>query len=472
MSLCSATGNAGFPIIIQGDIERAAIINKKLQKMTFKTSLSRRSVPRTYDPITGFIDELAGQDTFIFNSIPYVLQSVQLYNIRNQDTPLPTMKGAKAIDGVASFGMAFGFKKQQENYSGEKVLFIIIPIYSLANVTNTNDYHSDIDAYFRDMMTGTTSTAANSLSVFLNYDALRISYTTCIELKDSVPINLRVLLFPGYIIQNTTADLFMKSQPPALRIAGALRDFQPTAFRRNIGADNALQVTQYSDEGFCYNGVISVGDDAFGIRFIFYDSTIVPVKGAIKAGTESLIPTTQYKCIPLDKVRDISNNLVLVDPITKSRRTLQDELDADAMLKAAELKEALPNADSDGPRQFALQFASIIIAVIVIVIFAFLFYKIGQRFHTTEKAVLAATAANAALMAGRQNSNAPAPAPANPLPPASAPANPLPPASAPASAPASVSASASAPASASVSARANPLPPAPPAKGHKPVTPQ
>lgn len=450
MSLCSATGNAGFPIIIQGDIERAAIVNKKMQKMTFKTSLSRRSVPRTYDPITGFIDELAGQDTFIFNSIPYVLQSVQLYNIRNQDTPLPTMKGAKAIDGVASFGMAFGFKKQQENYSGEKVLFILIPIYSLANVTNTNDYHTGIDAYFRDMMAGTTSTAANSLSVFLNYDALRISYTTCVELKDSAPLNLRVLLFPGYIIQNTTADLFMKSQPPALRIAGALRDFQQTAFRRSIGTGNALQVTQYSDEGFCYNGVISVGDDAFGIRFIFYDSTIVPVKGPIKAGTESLIPTTQYKCVPLDKVRDISNNLVLVDPITKSRRTLQDELDADAMLKAAELKDALPNADSDGPRQFALQFASIIIAIIVIVIFGFLFYKIGQRFHTTEKAVFAVTAANAALMAAgtaaQRNQGSPASA----------------------SAPGPASASAPAPASASANPPANPSPSAP----HAAPTPQ
>ncbi len=428
MSLCSATGNAGFPVVIQGDIERAGIVNKKLQKMTFKTSLSQRSVPRTYDPITGFIDELAGQDTFIFNSIPYVLQAVQIYNIRNQDTPLPTLQGSKAIDGVASFGMCFSFKKQQENYSGEAALFILIPIYNLANVTNTNDYHSDIDAYFRDMMTGSVSNAAKSLGVFLNYDALRISYTTCIELKDTKPLNVRVLLFPGYIIQTTTTGLF-KSAPPPLRIPPALRDFTPTAFRRSIsgsGANAALQVTQWSDEGFCYNGIISVGDDAFGVRFIFYDSKIVPVKGPIKAGTESLIPTSQYKCVPLDKVRDISNNLVLVDPITKSRRTLQDELDADAIVKAAELKDALPNADSDGPRNFALQFATIIVAGIVIVIFGFIFYKIGQRFHTTEKAILAVNAVTAAVTAANagKKKNGPANAPANrPQIPASASAN-------------------------------------------------
>ena len=400
MSLCSATGNAGFPIIIQGDIERAAIVNKKIQKMTFKTSLSRRSVPRSYDPITGFIDEMAGQDSFIFNGIPYLLQTVQIYNIRNQNTALPTLEGSKAIDGVASFGVAFSFKKQQENYAGEKVLFILIPIYSQANVTNIKDYHLDIDAYFRDMMSGEVSKDAASLSVFLNYDALRISYTTCVELKDSPSLNVRILLFPGYVIQNTTASLF-KDIPPPLRIPSQLRDFKPTALRRAVsgsGSSTALQISQWSDEGFCYNGLISVGDDSFGVRFIFYDSKIIPVKGALK-GNDSLIPTSQYKCVPLDKVKDISNNLVLVDPITKSRRTLQDELDADKLIKAAELKDALPNADSDGPRQFALQFASIIVGIVVIVVFAFIFYKVGQRFHTTEKAVVAATLLNAAMTA-------------------------------------------------------------------------
>ncbi len=400
MSLCSATGNAGFPIVIQGDIERATIVNKKIQKMTFKTSLSRRSVPRSYDPITGFIDEMAGQDSFVFNGIPYLLQTVQIYNIRNQNTTLPTLEGSKAIDGVASFGVAFSFLKQQENYAGEKVLFILIPIYSQANVTNIKDYHLDIDAYFRDMMSNNVSKDAASLSVFLNYDALRISYTTCIELKDSPSLNVRVLLFPGYVIQNTTANLF-KDIPPPLRIPSQLRDFKPTAFRRSLsgsGSSTALQVSQWSDEGFCYNGLISVGDDSFGVRFIFYDSKIIPVKGGLK-GNDSLIPTSQYKCVPLDKVKDISNNLVIIDPITKSRRTLQDELDADKLVKAAELKDALPNADSDGPRQFALQFASIIVAIIVVVVFAFLFYKIGQRFHTTEKAVVAATLVNAAATA-------------------------------------------------------------------------
>ncbi len=453
MSLCSATGNAGFPVVIQGDIERAGIINKKLQKMTFKTSLSQRSVPRTYDPITGFIDELAGQDTFVFNSIPYVLQAVQIYNIRNQDTPLPTLQGSKAIDGVASFGVCFSFKKQQENYSGEPALFILIPIYNLANVTNTNDYHVDIDAYFRDMMSGTVSTTANSLGVFLNYDALRISYTTCIELKDNKTLNVRVLLFPGYIIQTTTSELF-KGTIPSLRIPPALRNFQPTAFRRSVsgsGAGAALQVTQWSDEGFCYNGIISVGDDAFGIRFIFYDSKIVPVKGAIKAGTDSLIPTSQYKCIPLDKVRDISNNLVLVDPITKSRRTLQDELDADALVKAAELKDALPNADSNGPRQFALQFATIIAAGIVVVVFGFIFYKIGQRFHTTEKAIIAANAFTAAAVAANAGMNKSAPsAPATALasaPATAAAANSAPAVAANPAAPATAAANSAAPAS-------------------------
>jgi hypothetical protein len=412
MSLCSAAGNSGLPVIIQGDIDRAAIINKKVQKMTFKTSLSQRSVPRTYDATTGFIDELAGQDTFVFNSCPYQLQAVQVYNIRNQDTPLPTLEGGRAFDGPASFGLALSFSKLRENYSGENVLMILIPIYSQTNVANGGkNFHSDIDAYFRDMRAQEVSKAASSLGVFLNYDSLRISYTTCIELKDSQPLTVRVLLFPGYVIQNTTAELFR--DPTPLRIPGQLRDFKPTAFRRSLNSANELQVSQWSDEGYCYNSMISVGDDKFGVRFIFYDSKIVPVKGPIKAGQENAIPTSQYKCIPLDKVRDISNNLVIVDPITKSRVTLQDELDADQLAKQAEIKDTLPNADSNGTRDFVYMFANIIVAVIVVVVFGFIFYKIGQRFHTTELAVAAAVALNAANAARSAGSNKGEPGSAN-----------------------------------------------------------
>ncbi len=397
MSLCSAAGNSGLPVIIQGDIDRAAIINKKMQKMTFKTSLGQRSVPRTYDVTTGFVDELAGQDTFIFNSVPYQLQAVQVYNIRGQDTPLPTMEGAKAFDGPASFGFALSFIKQRENYSGEKGLMILIPIYSQANITASQNFHSDIDAYFRDMHSQEVSKAASSLGVFLNYDALRITYVTCIELKEAQPLNLRVILFPGYVVQATTADMYR--DPPPLRVPGQLRNFVPTAFKRSMNSTNQLQVSEWSDEGYCYRGMISVGDDKFGLRFIFYDSKIVPVKGPIKAGQESLIPTSQYKCVPLDKVRDISNNLVIIDPITKSRRTLQDELDADAIATQAAIKDADPNAGTTGARDFIYMFLNILVAVVVVVVFGFIFYKVGQRFHTTENAVAAATAANAALAA-------------------------------------------------------------------------
>lgn len=394
MSLCSATGNSGFPIIVQGQINRAIIPDTSIVKATFKTALSTRSIPRTYDPQTGYIDEVAGQDTFILNGTPYLLQTAQIYDARNNALLIPTMEGSQPMTGQPTIGLSLCFTKQQENYAGETVLVILIPIFNQATATNGAEYHTDIDAYFLDMMSQTVSQSASSLGVFLNYQGLRVGYSTCIELKDSAPINLRVLLFGGYVIKPTTLAKF--TAVPPLRLPAPLRNYAATAFRRIAGKGGLLEVSQWSTEGYCYAGTISVGDDKFSKRFTFYDSLIEPAKGPIRPGTENLRTTDQYKCIPLNKVKDISGGLVLVDPATGARRTLTDQLAADEIAEQAALKEALPNYGSNGVRDFMFQFADIIAVVLTVIIVAIIYYVIGQRFHTTENAIAAAATATAA----------------------------------------------------------------------------
>ncbi len=398
MSLCSATGNSGFPIIVQGQINRAIIPDTSIVKATFKTALSTRSIPRTYDPQTGYIDEVAGQDTFIFNGTPYLLQTVQLYDARTNSVLIPTMEGSQPMNGQPSFGLSLCFTKQQENYAGEKVLIILIPIFNQATATNGAEFHTDIDAYFADMMSQTVSQSATSLGVFLNYQGLRIGYTTCVELQESAPLNLRVLLFSGYVIKPTTIAKF--TSIPPLRLPAPLRNYAATAFRRAAGTGGVLQVSQWSMEGYCYAGTLSVGDDKFSKRFTFYDSLIEPAKGPVRPGTENLRTTEQYKCIPLNKVKDISGGLVLIDPATGARTTLTDQLAADEIAEQAALKEALPNYGSNGVRDFMFKFADIIAVVLTVIVVAIIYYAIGQRFHTTEEAVAAVVAANLAANAG------------------------------------------------------------------------
>ena len=395
MSLCPATGNSGFPVTLQGEIKRAIIPDTSIQTTKFKTSLSVRAVPRTLDTTTGYIDEMTGQDTFLFNTTPYLLQTAQIYDARNNTVILPTNAGAPAFTGQPAFGLALSFTKQQENYAGENALVILIPIFSQATVSNAAEYHVDINAYFADMMSQTPS-AARSLGVFLNYESFRASYTTCIELRESAPLNLRVLLFPGYVIQSTTAAQF-KSLPP-LRIPGALRGFKATAFRRSIDASGAVIVTQWSDEGYCYAGLLSVGDANFAKRVTFYNSTIEPISGPIRPGTENLRTTQQYKCMPLDRLKDVSGNLVLLDPATGTRATLADQLDADEIARQAEVADAIPN-DEGRLKAILFKWATIIAVIITIIVVGAIYYFIGQRFHTTEAAIAAVAFANASRMA-------------------------------------------------------------------------
>lgn len=394
MSLCPATGNSGFPVTLQGEITRAIIPDTSIQTNKFKTSLSVRSVPRTFDSTTGYIDEMTGQDTFLFNTTPYILQTAQVYDARNNSVILPTNAGAPAFTGQPAFGLALSFTKQQENYAGENALVILIPIFSQATVTNAAEYHVDINAYFADMMSQTPSTAAKSLGVFLNYEAFRCSYTTCIEIRESAPLNLRILLFPGYVVQTTTAALF-KSLPP-LRIPGALRGFKATAFRRSIDANGAVIVTQWSDEGYCYAGMLSVGDTNFAKRVTFYNSAIEPISGPIRPGTENLRTTQQYKCMPLDRLKDVSGSLVLLDPATGTRATLADQLDADEVIRQAEVADAIPQ-ENGSVKALLFKWASTIAIIITVIVVGAIYYFIGQRFHTTENAI---AAANAAIAAG------------------------------------------------------------------------
>ncbi len=396
MSLCQASGNVGFPVVIQGTIQRATIPDTSIRTAAFKTSLSVRSVPRTYDSTTGYIDELAGQDTFIFNSTPYLLQAVQIYDARNNTVLLPAATGAPTFEGVPAFGLALSFTKQQPNYAGEAALIVLIPIYSQATVTTAAEYHVDIDKYFKEIADRSISSETRSLGIFLNYEAFRCSYSTCVELRSGNVLNMRVVLFPGYVIQSATAALY-RSIPP-LRVPGTLRDFQATAFRRSVNAQNQVTVSQWSEEGYCYAGLISVGDTEFYRRFTFYNSTIQPVAGPIRPGEEHLRTTQQYKCMPLDKLKDVSGSLVLLDPATGTRTTLADELELDEVVKQAEVADVLP-ADGGGVKAFLFRFAGTIATIVTVVFVGFLYYTLGQRFHTTENAVAAATAAVAAANA-------------------------------------------------------------------------
>jgi hypothetical protein len=244
MSLCSATGNSGFPVTLQGEIKRAIIPDTSIQTTKFKTSLSIRSVPRTFNPENGYIDEMTGQDTFLFNTTPYLLQTAQIYNAKNSTVLLPTNAGAPVFTGQPAFGLALCFKKQQDNYAGESALIILIPIFSQATVTNAAEYHVDINAYFADMMSQTVSTTARSLGVFLNYEAFRCSYTTCIELRESAPLKFRC-----------RAQYFPTSRPQghrdihrhtARQSCDPSRNIRPQPHRKGRATDNVPKDRSYA----------------------------------------------------------------------------------------------------------------------------------------------------------------------------------------------------------------------------------
>jgi hypothetical protein len=130
-------------------------------------------------------------------------------------------------------------------------------------------------------------------------------------------------------------------------------------------------------------------------RFFVYEADITPnapTPTAAKVDANGLRTTQQYKCVPLDRLKDVSGNLVLLDPATGARTladTLRDEEDA----KNMEINDVLPPKPDDGTLStwvtYLIIAGSVLLAFIIV---GAVYYWISERSgDATKEAVEAAT---------------------------------------------------------------------------------
>jgi hypothetical protein len=361
--------------------------------VSLRTALSTRTTPRKFLDNSGFIEDNAN-DTLFVNRIPYSLQTIQYCKHWTTVTDTITVQPSATAPIEAFAELVFAFKKSYNDNAGASVYLVIVPVAE----ADTTDFDRDVDLYFRDLV-GAAIPQIKTLDPFFTGRTLRIGYQTCVELQnpsDSTVSGLAidVLLCPGVRLNATTvAELKKKfSVVPEFILPSFAHPGLNTAERK---LENGYR---WSTVGKTY----TQSHDLSTKKFFVYDTDITPnapTPTAAKVDANGLRTTQQYKCVPLDRLKDVSGNLVLLDPATGAR-TLADTLRDEEEIKQTEIKDVLPAKPSDGTLSSGVIFLITALAVI------FAFILVGAvYYYISERSGAAATAAVAAVVAANTGTN-------------------------------------------------------------------
>lgn len=309
---CSIGENTGF-IKLQGPIS-AILLNDIAVN---DTPISLSFAPRTVAPnlLGNIINE--GTDSTTTNTISYLANKYTLVSGIQLCNPVHT--GYKLPDqgNVTPSGELYiPFVNNQIQGAYPTTILLVVPVYQ-------GSKSSKNAAYLKQLIDSNTP-AASLQTIF--YDSandtsqVSIAYETCVDLSGSQYANLLVYYFPIGI--TTTGQEYASLMrlakaggtsgtvlpefklPPASRTAFAtIRDYSLV--------DGIRRATVVSVDGLVYSqSLISTASNDFKQRFIYYTK---PPK-LIGKFSEDNCPhykTSQYKCVPFNKLQDISGDYVI-----------------------------------------------------------------------------------------------------------------------------------------------------------------
>lgn len=394
-NVCPSNGNQGVPISFRGVLKRDNLdvnygdVKREIQ---LRTALSIRSTPRKFLDANGFIEDNAN-DTLFIDRVPYSLQTVQLCRHWTTVTEPTTIQPTSESPIEAFAELVFSFKKAYADYGGAGVQLVIVPIAT----QDSQYFNADVDAYFSDLLNQTVP-RVKSLEPFFSGKTLRIGYQTCIELQNPgdgavSALNIGVIVCPGVEIKTKTAEDLktqFKSRIPEFILPSFAHPGLNTAELKP-----GTTVSRWSAFGKTY----TTSRDLSSKQFLVFDNDITPnapTPTAVKVDANGLRTTQQYKCVPLDRLKDVSGNLVLLDPATGAR-TLADTLRDEDEVNLAELKDVMATKPNDGTLSSGVIFLFTALAVLLaFVLVGAVYYYIFERSGDAANTAIA-NAANIAI---------------------------------------------------------------------------
>lgn len=334
---CPLDANTGFikikTIIQQNDLNFISVND---------SPLSLSLAPRTTIPslIGNRIDETT-DNICRYKSDKFTLSDVQITELIHEGYKLP----GNTSNGVAE--LIISFKNNTPNPSDSSTyltgILLCFPIYE-SNVEEHSKYITQL------LTNNQNETNKVSNLEALIYDSkndksqVSLAYKTCFETSNSINtikgINshtMYVIVFPNGIYLNSQNFQKLRNKIkdndnllPKYNIPSGFRQAEDTVKSYKINEDGDKIPLVLSNKGVIYTNQIDCFTEDFKNRFEYF---LYPPRIPTSSGVDSLdkcpyYKTTQYKCVPLNQLTDLSGNYVIpgnktLDTILKEKQDLE-----------------------------------------------------------------------------------------------------------------------------------------------------
>ena len=192
-------------------------------------------------------------------------------------------------------------------------ILLCLPIYEA--IPSQQHHHEYLTAVMTGSMTADAATLPSLSSLFYSSERdtsqVSLSYKTCVEVKDGAQQfstrSLAVFVFPhGIHIASNVLQPFLGQQSlQSFRLPSPIRGWKATAsnYRFNEGVK---EITETSWEGMLYTTSMNSCNDEFKSRIQYFIRPPPIPSVSPSSFTKKTLTTSQYKCVPFDKLQHVS----------------------------------------------------------------------------------------------------------------------------------------------------------------------
>jgi hypothetical protein len=193
-------------------------------------------------------------------------------------------------------------------------ILLCLPIYEA--IPSQQHHHEYLTAVMTGSMTADAATLPSLSSLFYSSESdtsqVSLSYKTCVEVKVRArrfsTRSLAVFVFPhGIHIASNILQPFLAQQTlQSFRLPSLIRDGKATASNYHF-REGVKEITETSWDGVLYTTSMNSCNDEFKSRIQYFTRPPpIPSVSSSSTTTKKALTTSQYKCVPFDKLRHVS----------------------------------------------------------------------------------------------------------------------------------------------------------------------
>ena len=191
-------------------------------------------------------------------------------------------------------------------------ILLCLPIYEA--IPSQQHHHEYLTAVMTGSMTADAATIPSLSSLFYSSERdtsqVSLSYKTCVEVHGPQGFSTRslaVFVFPHgiHIASNVLQPFLAQQSLQSFRLPSLIRDGKATASNYRF-REGVKEITETSSEGVLYTTSMNSCNDEFKSR-IQYFTRPPPIPSVSSSSvTKKALTTSQYKCVPFDKLQHVS----------------------------------------------------------------------------------------------------------------------------------------------------------------------